>query len=199
MLLLNWDIQRCAEKTEFDISNANNKPNVREDDMKFLIDRISKRLNDCLTYLPVTWDLKTIIDGICIDQIIMSQFNLKSNLDFVEALFNTVLKEIEKADQESNNQLEFISFIISPDFYSLKYTIDQLSFLSDSSTYIKKIIEKWNRLYEFCIQKSGESDSKRAKYLEENEEEFSRLFNDLKLYVRSVKFDTIKREIEKAF
>lgn len=203
MLLLNWDIQRCVEKTEFDASTNKNdeedNPSVIEDDMRFLIDRISKHLNKCLTYLPIKWDLYEVIGGTRDDQISISQFNLKSNLDLVKALFNTVLNEIEKANQKSNNQPEFISFIISPDFYSLKYSIDQLSFLSDCSTYIKKIIEKWNGLYEFCIQKSGESDSERARYLEDREEEFSRLFNDLKSYVRSINFDKIKSEIEKDF
>ena len=200
MILLNWDVQRCAEKTEFDTSTEKKEgedSSVLENDVKFLADQISKHLNDRLTYLPVTWDLKTIIDGIRTDRIDISLFNLKLSLDYIKASLNTVSDVVEKADKEANNQSKLYAYITSPSLGSCNKAIQRLSFLSDFSTYLKNIIEKWDKLYDFCINKSGENDSEIAKYLEENEEELSKLFNDLKSDIMEIDFNTIKEDIEK--
>lgn len=209
MILLNWDVQRCVEKTEFDTSNENifnendisdDKSNstVLEDDMKFLIDRISKRLNDCLTYLPIKWNLLEAVDGTFTNRIDISLFNLKLSLDYIKASLNTVADVVEKADKEANNQSKLYAYTTSPSLDSCDEAIQRLSFLSDLSMHLKNIIEKWNKLYDFRI-KSGENDSKMEKYLEENEEESSKLFNDLKSDIMEKEFKTIKEEVQKVF
>jgi len=194
MLLLNWDIQRCAEKAEFDSSNNDSSSTV----IKYIIDRVSKKLNDCLTYLPVTWNLMAISSEIGDDLKKILLFSVNTCCDFVNVLINTISGEIEKAGR-TTNQPEYISFIMSSDLTSCNKDIKQLSLLSGFSESIKHIVEKWNNLYEPFENKFGEDDLKRAEYLEKQGETLLKTYNDWKFYVGKINFDTIKKDIEKAF
>lgn len=195
MLLLNWDIQRCAEKTIFDKECSSEEYNDRLLLINMMI-QISNHLGKCLKYLCFSWDLSPSISEIGSNLNILHMSNMKICIRSVTETVRLIDDNIKNAAQNKPGIVpEWIGFISSQNAKYCNQLIEHIRYTSFLSPKIKEIIAKWDAV---CSSILDENDTRprRKKAPEENSGES---YNNFKSCIESIRTNDIQKEIEEYF
>lgn len=159
MLLLNWDIQRCAEKVNFHPNSSKGVAEGTEIDPETSTDLIFGSLKEKLNYLSIPLE-KIRLDKIFkINDIISFRKECenaaKSNLGnedeeiikkAVEGL-KEIVENIDSAGKDTDNAVELLNLISSS---NMEDSIDNIKQWLESSDSIKEVLSTWKKLIDIA-------------------------------------------------